>query len=1117
MSNKYSDIIKLSNHRSVYNIQEEGPKDWESFIANDQFNSILRDVVSSVSNNDQELHKSFWISGTYGSGKSHAGSVIKHLLCDDVKDIEWYVNKEYSDSKYLKLRENLLQMRTEKRFFPANFYGQEKISNILDLSLQIQRGIKKALDQAGIHLNIKTDYDTYVNHIELKPDFWRILIDQDDKLRAVAPDIEKLKKDLKASDAGVLERVNDALRASRLDVRMENANLPSWIIDVQNELRKQTDYNGLLLVWDEFTNVATSSVGKNVFEELQQVNEVFMSEANDSYFLLISHPSALSSLSTGEKNFTIDRYNYFTYNMEPVSAFKIMSRKFDIVNGVEHKQLVDAFYEDHQELPTIYSKLSNDPEQTRDDILALFPLHPGTANLATHYAREAGSSSRSVFEFLACDAVRGFFEDKDKFTAHETITADYLWDYVYKVFDEDPTRFGMVTQRYKSYYTMLTVEQLVVFKSVLLLNALNNIGSSDSTVPSLENIKNLFVGTPLFEKIDEILNFFNDKSIIQRLPGDIFSIQFAALPADEIESNKKSLISSSYKYTELVAKYGNVISEELTKNYANIARPFHIDIFSQESNATTLVNAIERGHKKRQGYELYIAFLVSKDYNELNFLKQNIKSYSEEGYFKNMVVVISDGSLGPQNYNSFINILATAECAQSHHLNDQYETYSTNASKLLKEWAIKIKNAQFSYFINGETDSNAGSNLVQTMNSVVAPKIFTSGPESLTLIQVNYSKTYWKKQLAKKIVDAMLQFQTKKEVIDQAGGQGKHVEFLLQDSVDDNLKLRSDIDPEHPLKKVCNYIDSVFSRISKNQEFNLAEKLEKLTEPPFGLYQSYAGMAMVAYAMRKRINKIFDTNGKPRDARNLVDDVVNLFKTWEDGKNASKLNFMFESKEASELCEHLINVFKLRQLKSYKDIGSLTDARWAVLAYCTEKGYPLWSLKNTGCSSNLVKLTDNIGKICDPNGNANQELVSETAQLLKDVELDYSNLLAEENVFQRGFLAFLKQDSSVNLKDEEFEDLYEYLQKHLQGEIGRWSETEVLTEEMHWRMEKQLPPTPPQPPVDPNPGPNPPVDIPGGDVINGPTIIEKRSKASEIVKNCDEAQVRDHSKNSLIT
>lgn len=206
MSNKYSDIIKLSNHRSVYNIQEEGPKDWESFIANDQFNSILRDVVSSVSNNDQELHKSFWISGTYGSGKSHAGSVIKHLLCDDVKDIEWYVNKEYSDSKYLKLRENLLQMRTEKRFFPANFYGQEKISNILDLSLQIQRGIKKALDQAGIHLNIKTDYDTYVNHIELKPDFWRILIDQDDKLRAVAPDIEKLKKDLKASDAGVLER-----------------------------------------------------------------------------------------------------------------------------------------------------------------------------------------------------------------------------------------------------------------------------------------------------------------------------------------------------------------------------------------------------------------------------------------------------------------------------------------------------------------------------------------------------------------------------------------------------------------------------------------------------------------------------------------------------------------------------------------------------------------------------------------------------------------------------------------------------------------------------------------------------------------------------------------------
>ena len=102
---KYSDIVNLRRQKAAYNIENEESGDWTSFIANEQFNGILRKVISSVRNNDSNLHKSFWISGTYGTGKSHAGAVIKHLLCDPLEDISNYINEEYADSKYNMLRD----------------------------------------------------------------------------------------------------------------------------------------------------------------------------------------------------------------------------------------------------------------------------------------------------------------------------------------------------------------------------------------------------------------------------------------------------------------------------------------------------------------------------------------------------------------------------------------------------------------------------------------------------------------------------------------------------------------------------------------------------------------------------------------------------------------------------------------------------------------------------------------------------------------------------------------------------------------------------------------------------------------------------------------------------
>lgn len=323
------------------------------------------------------------------------------------------------------------------------------------------------------------------------------------------------------------------------------------------------------------------------------------------------------------------------------------------------------------------------------------------------------------------------------------------------------------------------------------------------------------------------------------------------------------------------------------------------------------------------------------------------------------------------------------------------------------------------------------------------------------MIRTRPSNTYWAKQSAAKVVDNVLSYNSKSDIIKNCGGQYLHVNLLMQDSIDENLEWRSDCPAQHPLKLVSDFIVNKFNHTNKNEAFNLAEKLLDLTKPPFGLYQTAGNMSMVAFAMRKYINQIFDTNGKPRNNQHLANDVVNLFKYWEDGKKNNDLEFRFESKESRSLCKNFIDLFRLKEFKEYNDISSLQDARWAITHEFAKKvKYPLWSLKyNCGNNVEMQKLFDNILKICGADNMRDPQLLSETIKLIEIYRFELANLLSNNHDdFKIGFFNYLKSIQNVEFQDEEFDAALVYLQKYLQAEVGLWSEDEVKKALMEWRI-----------------------------------------------------------------
>ena len=113
---QYSEIIGIEPFfDSTFNMTEERENYWKQFITNEKFESNLKEIVNAFTSLTSDQHKSIWVQGTYGTGKSHSTSVIKHLLSDDLEKIQDYIEKLANPQ----LKAMILNFRKKERVFPA--------------------------------------------------------------------------------------------------------------------------------------------------------------------------------------------------------------------------------------------------------------------------------------------------------------------------------------------------------------------------------------------------------------------------------------------------------------------------------------------------------------------------------------------------------------------------------------------------------------------------------------------------------------------------------------------------------------------------------------------------------------------------------------------------------------------------------------------------------------------------------------------------------------------------------------------------------------------------------------------------------------------------------------
>jgi len=1055
---KYNEIIGLNDYfQAAYDLTNEIGDYWKQFIPNSKFFEAIRGVLNSL----ESEKKSLWLQGTYGTGKSHATAVIKHLLFEDTDQIKEFI-ENFQD---IQIKTKLLSFRKKNRVFPVVLKG---LSNVIDnrtFALVIEKAVKEALKKYGISISTKSDFEKMIYQIETNPGHidWDSVIQKYSDIRMYVKGKDDLLRKLKTEDLEILKSLESL--SSAIGIHFSQSRIDEWLAEVINELKSQNQADSLMVYWDEFTSVLQHPNTPILLTELQHISE--LSKNKDVYLFVVSHktPSAVMQVSKDDMEKTRGRFQMLDYSMERITTYHIMGAAIKKKNLKIWTELSDEKSAVTDQL--IRRFVGTDGEPAHYKLLKdLFPIHPYTAYLCTFIASYIGSTERSIFNFLY-DKENGFNRficENPSGNSGVFLTADYLWDFFMNEFERiEPERFSSILDKYKLHRQ--SVEECnpafsVIFKGILLLNAQYKMVSVSETKeeslvsPSLSNIKAMFYGTEYEADTDNALSFFDERQILSKNPDNLFLISSSSLPFKEIEKEKEALKST---LTQIGTILSSNIKEIQSIFISNILRKTKLKIFDAFLNQHLLKSKLKPPSRPelQDGYSLHIALLIARNVQEREEIKKTVRSISAESEFSDIIFIIPDDLFDEAVFNKFLEYRACANVAIRHNFKEDQDSYQNYAKKVLDNWVQGLKNGYAEWHLSQLTGKTLISNFSEIVNADLSARIFYFGLE--TLKEAKKNTNVWTEKMAKVSAENFLFPDTRSEIDKKTETYpARSTREILKNNigqyiVDEYLRFQDGADPNHPLVKMSSEVEKKIEKQKNAGVFHVGNELKFLTKPPFGLYKNMICLSAIGFLMKKYVGKLYESGtGKPIEKEMMRDNILDLFKYWETGNESSKLEVRLGTAEEKELIHELSDIF------SIKDIESLSDIRWKIRNWTKDSQYPLWVFK---WSENLGEdIKTGIDKIIELTESMERDIthtdIKNILYAVSLVRIDLS-LLFKTSKSRPLFIIWLQQIDNVEIKEQDIEDVIRYVRQNMPEEIGveSWKENRVREKVKDWYIE----------------------------------------------------------------
>ena len=927
---RYNDYLTVSeDFIPVFSEDEDKNRrdNWKSFIPHTYMKELMEKVAVALERSHSKDKLSLWLTGAYGTGKTYASFVIKHLLEDPMEEVKEYLLKyELVSSLWPRFR----AIRSKAPYLVIYRSSSGQITSNRRLMIEIQQAIKERLSEQGYkdafsegimdQLVAKLDDDEGILNWD------NIVAKYRGRFGTVATAAQVIDR-LRAGDMKLGAQVAEVLEAEGQTLIDSPSQIKDWIKRVIEE----NGLEGIVFIWDEFTEFFSNNVPVTPLQELAH------STADMPFYLfLITHKSVqqFRRIDDQTRRKLMDRFHHCRLEMSPVTAYKLIG------NVVEADPNLRDDWETKQD--SLWSQVEKAALQinllgeavSKEELRLLPPIHPYTAYLLATISSLYSSSQRTFFRFLK-EKEEGSFQWFISNYPHDGwywLTPDYLWQYFFeKMKIEDIDAIADILSHYNAVKDKLNGNQIRIFRVMMLLMALQQrMGSPQSYVllrPRLLVIERMFLGTDLYDQAQKIATELVEENIVISVSaGDDreYMIPRAIVDREKMQQYEQR-VKANLTFEKMIdlnkrdAEFAKRLQELLLLQGA-AKRRCHIKI----SSAKQLRHMHERIIEKQLApYQIGIIFVVAREDDHLVDTETIAKEISEE--HPQHCILIGQRPFGGRQWTQWLDFKAKSWYYQEMRDTNMSTYYNTKADDIVKGWLEIVRTSQIRAFFGGEQEELPGCQTVPAYIVSLIEKVYPDGPE-----QINTTSTLYVNPWGKAGAEIGLQISTSlqrpyRDVVEELDRKGLWA--------DGDFGRHSG----HPVAKMKMKIDTMFKDCNS---VNIHDLWLAMQKPPYGLMPSPMGILLFSFLLKDYANGYYYSDGinslalNPHKLASLITDVlkgVGMFETYTIRKMSA---------EAEEFCRLVRDAFGLTpEQAAYPE-----EARKNLISLMIGLGYPLWAI-----------------------------------------------------------------------------------------------------------------------------------------------------------------------------